>query len=168
MKSLNHLVLVASLLQIFEAQVSPEHCYDFVSTSITDQCGGGVDFTWVGKPQLTSSAGSNGSPSCDSSGCHFEASSYFYSALPSGMSITWTVGIWLKSIIANIAVPFSLVEVGSWMSLDSLEWRWYLQNTSAYELAQTGWYAFSHSKLWVYCWLGKDILGLYLYVFRWR
>ena len=45
MISLNKLVLLAGMVQILGSQISPDHCYDFVSTSVTDQCGGGVDFT---------------------------------------------------------------------------------------------------------------------------
>ena len=45
MISLNKLVLLAGMVQILGSRISPDHCYDFVSTSVTDQCGGGVDFT---------------------------------------------------------------------------------------------------------------------------
>lgn len=39
---LRNLVILAGVFQILDAQVSPDHCYDFNSNSVTDKCGGGV------------------------------------------------------------------------------------------------------------------------------
>ena len=43
MRNLVSLVTFASLILLLRSQVSPHHCYDFTSNSVTDQCGGAVD-----------------------------------------------------------------------------------------------------------------------------
>lgn len=73
-----------AFLALISGLNSPDHCYDFVSTTVTDSCGS-VDFTVHCRPYLIVIANS-GSPHCDNSGCSFtDGASHFLSSVPSGM-----------------------------------------------------------------------------------
>ena len=87
----------------------PDHCYDFVSNSVNDDCGS-INLTRVGKSVFIL-AGNNNTPVCDNSGCQFDKDAHFIGDVPAGMGTTWTIGFWMREVFSAQVSVFSIVKV---------------------------------------------------------